>query len=337
MRILVSGGAGYIGTHTLLPLLQADHDVCVLDNFSNASPEALRRVGRLSNKSFDQLEGSITDSAVLSKIMNDFQPEAVIHFAGLKAVGESEVIPLRYYAENVFGTIQLLDAMDQIGCKQIVFSSSATVYGVPDYLPFDEGHPLKPVNPYGRTKYFIEEIIRDWAATDLEKSAVLLRYFNPVGNDRSGMIGEDPMGIPNNLMPYIAQVAVGRRDKLMVYGNDYDTIDGTGVRDYIHVSDLADGHVRALSYAAAHKGVEAFNLGAGKGYSVLEVVQAFEKASGQAIPYEIAPRRKGDIDEVVANPAKAKNLLGWETRLGIDEMCADVWHWQSKNPKGYRN
>ena len=193
------------------------------------------------------------------------------------------------------------------------------------------------MNPYGRTKYFIEEIIRDWAATDLEKSAVLLRYFNPVGNDRSGMIGEDPMGIPNNLMPYIAQVAVGRRDKLMVYGNDYDTIDGTGVRDYIHVSDLADGHVRALSYAVAHKGVEAFNLGAGKGYSVLEVVQAFEKASGQAIPYEIAPRRKGDIDEVVANPAKAKNLLGWETRLGIDEMCADVWHWQSKNPKGYRN
>ena len=337
MRILVSGGAGYIGTHTLLPLLQADHDVCVLDNFSNASPEALRRVGRLSNKSFDQLEGSITDSAVLSEIMNNFQPEAVIHFAGLKAVGESEVIPLRYYAENVFGTIQLLDAMDQIGCKQIVFSSSATVYGVPDYLPYDEGHPLKPVNPYGRTKYFIEEIIRDWAATDLEKSAVLLRYFNPVGNDRSGMIGEDPMGIPNNLMPDIAQVAVGRRDKLMVYGNDYDTTDGTGVRDYIHVSDLADGHVRALSYAAAHKGVEAFNLGAGKGYSVLEVVQAFEKASGQAIPYEIAPRRKGDIDEVVANPAKAKNLLGWETRLGIDEMCADVWHWQSKNPKGYRN
>ena len=337
MKILVTGGAGYIGTHTLLPLLQADHDVCVLDNFSNASPEALSRVGRLSNKSFDQLEGSITDSAVLSKIMNDFQPEAVIHFAGLKAVGESEVIPLRYYAENVFGTIQLLDAMDQIGCKQIVFSSSATVYGVPDYLPYDEGHPLKPVNPYGRTKYFIEEIIRDWAATDLEKSAVLLRYFNPVGNDRSGMIGEDPMGIPNNLMPYIAQVAVGRRDKLMVYGNDYDTIDGTGVRDYIHVSDLADGHVRALSYAAAHKGVEAFNLGAGKGYSVLEVLKAFEKASGQAIPYETASRRKGDIDEVVANPAKAKNLLGWEAWLGIDEMCADVWHWQSKNPKGYRN
>ncbi|MGC6440628.1 MAG: UDP-glucose 4-epimerase GalE [Candidatus Puniceispirillaceae bacterium] len=337
MKILVTGGAGYIGTHTLLPLLQADHDVCVLDNFSNASPEALRRVGRLSNKSFDQLEGSITDSAVLSEIMNNFQPEAVIHFAGLKAVGESEVIPLRYYAENVFGTIQLLDAMDQIGCKQIVFSSSATVYGVPDYLPYDEAHPLKPVNPYGRTKYFIEEIIRDWAATDLEKSAVLLRYFNPVGNDRSGMIGEDPMGIPNNLMPYIAQVAVGRRDKLMVYGNDYDTIDGTGVRDYIHVSDLADGHVRALSYAATHTGVEAFNLGAGNGYSVLEVVQAFEKASGQAVPYEIASRRKGDIDEVVANPAKAKNLLGWEARLGIDEMCADVWHWQSKNPKGYRN
>ena len=337
MKILVTGGAGYIGTHTLLPLLQADHDVCVLDNFCNASPEALRRVGRLSNKSFDQLEGSITDSAVLSEIMNNFQPEAVIHFAGLKAVGESEVIPLRYYAENVFGTIQLLDAMDQIGCKQIVFSSSATVYGVPDYLPYDEAHPLKPVNPYGRTKYFIEEIIRDWAATDLEKSAVLLRYFNPVGNDRSGMIGEDPMGIPNNLMPYIAQVAVGRRDKLMVYGNDYDTIDGTGVRDYIHVSDLADGHVRALSYAATHTGVEAFNLGAGNGYSVLEVVQAFEKASGQAVPYEIASRRKGDIDQFWANPEKAKNLLGWEARLGIDEMCADVWHWQSKNPKGFRN
>ena len=335
MKILVTGGAGYIGTHTLLPLLQGDHEICVFDNYSNASPEALKRIARLSNKSFQQCEASIIDYTALSDVMASFQPEAVIHFAGLKAVGESEAIPLRYYEENVFGSIQLLAAMDQIGCKHIVFSSSATVYGVPSYLPYDEVHPLKPVNPYGRTKYFIEEIIRDWAATDQDKSAVLLRYFNPVGNDSSGMIGEDPLGVPNNLMPYIAQVAVGRRDRLMVYGNDYDTIDGTGVRDYIHVSDLADGHVKALHYATAHKGVEAFNLGAGKGYSVLEVIKAFEKASGQTIPYDIAPRRKGDIDEVIADPNKAQSLLGWQAMRGIHEMCADVWHWQSNNPNGY--
>lgn len=335
MRILVTGGAGYIGTHTLLPLLAADHELCVVDNYANASPIALERVARLSNRQFRSETASLTNGPALSDICADFMPEAVIHFAGLKAVGESENIPLRYYEENVFGTIELLKAMDRVGCLNIVFSSSATVYGVPHYLPYDEAHPLKPFNPYGRTKYFIEEIIRDWAATDAAKSAVLLRYFNPVGAHPSGEIGEDPQGIPNNLMPFIAQVAVGRREKLLVYGNDYDTVDGTGVRDYIHVQDLAEGHVAALGYAAVNPGVQAINLGTGQGCSVLEMVAAFERVSGQKITLEIAPRRAGDIAQFWADPAQAKNLLGWEATRGIDEMCSDVWRWQSQNPTGY--
>lgn len=337
MRILVTGGAGYIGSHTLLDLLAADHEVRVVDNFANASPVAMARVARLSNRQFDTVEASITDGRALEEICADFKPEAVIHFAGLKAVGESEALPLSYYEDNVFGSIALLKAMDKCQCRHIVFSSSATVYGLPHYLPYDEAHPLAPVNPYGRTKYFIEEIIRDWAATDPEKSAMLLRYFNPVGAHKSGDIGEDPQGIPNNLVPYIAQVAVGRRAALQVFGDDYDTPDGTGVRDYIHVTDLAAGHVAALNYVAAHKGVEAVNLGTGRGHSVLEMVAAFAAASGQPIPYEIKPRRKGDVDSSYADTAKAKRLLGWTAKRSIAEMCADVWRWQSQNPQGYQD
>lgn len=337
MRILVTGGAGYIGSHTLLDLLAADHEVCVVDNFANASPAAMARVARLSNRQFETIEASITDSRTLDQICVDFKPEAVIHFAGLKAVGESEAVPLSYYEENVFGSIALLKAMDKCGCRNIVFSSSATVYGLPHYLPYDEAHPLAPVNPYGRTKYFIEGIIRDWAATDLNKSAMLLRYFNPVGAHQSGDIGEDPQGIPNNLVPFIAQVAVGRREKLLVFGDDYNTPDGTGVRDYIHVTDLAAGHVAALNYVAAHQGVEAVNLGTGQGHSVLEMVAAFAAASGQPIPYEVMPRRKGDVDSSYADTSKAKTLLGWTASRTIAEMCADVWRWQSQNPQGYED
>jgi len=335
MRILLTGGAGYIGSHTLLQLLQQQHELCVIDNFSNAAPEALMRVARLSNRSFDHHDATILDSGRLDEIFDNFQPEAVIHFAGLKAVGESDVKPLSYYEENVFGTIQLLKTMDRAKCRRIVFSSSATVYGTPHYLPYDEAHPLAPVNPYGRTKYFIEEILRDWAKTDADKAVMLLRYFNPVGAHPSGDIGEDPRGIPNNLMPFIAQVAIGHRPVLNVFGNDYDTPDGTGVRDYIHVDDLARGHVAALDYITRHKGVEAVNLGAGKGISVLEMVQAFEQASGVSVPLHFAPRRPGDLPQFWADASKAKRLLNWEVEKSLTDMCADVWRWQSQNPHGY--
>ena len=335
MRILLTGGAGYIGSHTLLQLLQQQHELCVIDNFSNAAPEALMRVARLSNRSFDHHDATILDSGRLDEIFDNFQPEAVIHFAGLKAVGESDVKPLSYYEENVFGTIQLLKAMDRAKCRRIGFSSSATVYGTPHYLPYDEAHPLAPVNPYGRTKYFIEEILKDWAKTDADKAVMLLRYFNPVGAHPSGDIGEDPMGVPNNLMPFIAQVAIGRRPVLNVFGNDYDTPDGTGVRDYIHVDDLARGHAAALDYITRHKGVEAVNLGAGKGVSVLEMVQAFEQASGVSVPLHFAPRRPGDLPQFWADASKAKRLLNWEVEKSLIDMCADVWRWQSQNPHGY--
>ena len=335
MRIMVTGGAGYIGTHTMLEILAADYTPLVVDNFANSSPVALERVAWLSNRKFDHTEASLTDAPAMRQITEDFNPEAVIHFAGLKAVGESEQNPLIYYEENVSGTIQLLKAMDAVGCKKIVFSSSATVYGEPQYLPYDEVHPLSPVNPYGRTKLFIEEILRDWAATDPQKSVMLLRYFNPVGAHASGEIGEDPSGTPNNLVPFIAQVAVGRRDRLKVFGDDYDTPDGTGIRDYIHVSDLAAGHVTALNYTSRHGGVEVVNLGTGRGQSVREVIAAFAKASERDIPHEIAPRRRGDIASSYASTEKAKLLLGWQARLSLDDMCRDVWRWQSQNPNGY--
>lgn len=336
MRIAITGGAGYIGSHTLLDILGDGHEALVIDNYANSSPEALARVKSLSNRTFEMSEQTITDQPSLSETFQQFKPEAVIHFAGLKAVGESEDIPLTYYEENIQGTISLLRAMDGCGCKNIIFSSSATVYGLPDYLPFDEAHPTAPINTYGRTKYFAEEIIHDWTKTDPAKSAVVLRYFNPVGAHKSGMIGEDPAGIPNNLVPFIAQVAIGRRDALSVFGNDYETKDGTGVRDYIHINDLASGHVAAVDYIAEHTGFEAINLGTGRGYSVLEVVAAFEKASGKAIPLRYEPRRKGDLASSYAECDKAKRLLGWHAQFGIDEMCEDVWRWQSQNPKGYQ-
>ena len=335
MRIMITGGAGYIGSHTLIDVLADDHEAIIIDNYANSSPASLARAKTLSNRDFDHYEASLNSLADLEALFEKHKPEAVIHFAGLKAVGESEQIPLSYYEENVSSTLNLLKVMDKFGCKIIVFSSSATVYGLPDYLPFDEAHPLKPINPYGRTKYFNEEIIRDWAGTDAEKSAILLRYFNPVGAHISGMIGEDPNGIPNNLVPFIAQVAVGRRAHLNIFGDDYNTPDGTGIRDYIHVCDLAMGHLAALNYAATHTGVEPINLGTGKGHSVLEMVKAFEKASGQSIPYQMMPRRKGDLDQSFADTTKAEQLLGWRAQKSIDDMCQDVWRWQSQNPNGY--
>jgi len=335
MRILVTGGAGYIGSHTLLQLLRAEHEILVFDNFSNSSPEPLARVKQLANASFEICEGDIQDTDHLSTAFSGFRPEAVIHFAGLKAVGESNERPLDYYAQNVSGSIALLQTMQRHGCRNIVFSSSATVYGEADYLPYEEDHPLRPTNPYGRTKYFIEEIIRDWAAAWDEASAVLLRYFNPVGADASGRIGEDPNGIPNNLVPYIAQVAVGRLAQLGVFGNDYDTRDGTGERDYIHVEDLARAHLAAIDFAARTRGCEAINVGTGQGATVLEMVAAFARASGRDVPYRILPRRDGDVARSLAAVAKAERLLGWKARLGITEMCETTWAWQVNNPQGF--
>jgi len=336
MRIVVTGGAGYVGSHTLVDLLAGSHDVMVVDNFANSSPIALDRVRQLSNHKFDQLEADIADESAMRQMMADFRPEAVIHFAGLKAVGESEADPITYYRVNVGGTLSLLRVMESAGCAAIVFSSSATVYGTPHYLPYDETHPLSPVNPYGRTKYFIEQIIRDWTRADARRKGVLLRYFNPVGAHESGLIGEDPLGLPNNLLPFIAQVAVGRRDELSVFGNDYDTPDGTGVRDYIHVADLARGHVAAVDYLERCDGVEAFNLGTGKGVSVLEMIRAFELASGRTIPHRIAGRRPGDLPAYWAAPDLAAKRLNWTARLGLADICRDAWTWQSQNPDGYR-
>ena len=335
MRVLITGGAGYIGSHTLLDILEDGHDAFVIDNYDNSSPAVLDRVHALSNRQFSSEQASILDASALDQIFADFKPEAVIHFAGKKAVGESEQIPLDYYDTNFGGSVALLKAMDRHNCKIIVFSSSATVYGTPHYLPYDENHPLAPVNPYGRTKYFIENLISDWAKTSSDKSAMLLRYFNPVGAHSSGQIGEDPSGIPNNLMPYIAQVAIGKRQALQVFGNDYDTRDGTGIRDYIHVTDLAEGHVAALHYAATHHGVEAVNLGTGNGVSVMEMITAFEKASGREIAFQICPRRAGDLPQFWADSQKAQSLLGWQADKTIDDMCQDVWRWQSQNPDGF--
>lgn len=336
MRILVTGGAGYIGSHTMLELLAEGHELYVIDNFVNSSPVCLEHVAHLSNHSLSTSSANVADAATLNRVFQSFKPEAVLHFAGLKAVSESKIIPVSYYEQNVCGTVELMKAMDEYECKTIVFSSSATVYGKPHYLPYDEAHPCAPVNPYGRTKYFIEQILSDWSATDVGKSAMLLRYFNPVGAHKSGKIGEHPQGIPNNLVPYIAQVAIGQRERLSVFGNDYNTPDGTGVRDYIHVSDLAEGHVAALNYAAHHSGAEIINLGSGRGHSVFEMVAAFERASGQQIAYEIKPRRAGDIDSFFADATKAKTLLSWQAKRGIEEMCQDVWRWQSENPRGFQ-
>ena len=335
MRVLVTGGAGYIGSHTLLELMASDHEVCVLDNYVNSSPVVLDRVRSLSNGQVSAVEGDIRDEVAVADVMADFKPEAVIHFAGLKAVGDSMKRPLEYYDVNLRGTMGLLRAMDGVGCKRIIFSSSATVYGDPVYLPYDEAHPLNPTNVYGRSKLLSEQVISDWANLT-GGTGVLLRYFNPVGAHPSARLGEDPEGVPDNLMPYVAQVAVGKRDKLSVFGDDYDTPDGTGLRDYIHVVDLARAHVAALGYAATAKGARPFNIGTGQSYSVLEMVAAFAAASGREIPYEVAPRREGDIAAMQADPARATAELGWKAAHNLADMAQSTWDWQRANPSGYR-
>jgi UDP-glucose 4-epimerase len=335
MAILVTGGAGYIGSHTCVELLSAGYEIVVLDNYSNSKPESLNRVKEITGKDFTFYEVDLLDRSGLENVFSNHTIEAVIHFAGLKAVGESVTIPLHYYHNNITGTLILCDVMKQYDVKNLVFSSSATVYGMPDRVPISEDFPLSATNPYGRTKLMIEEILRDLYVADNSWSITLLRYFNPIGAHESGRIGEDPSGIPNNLMPFITQVAVGKLKELQVFGNDYETVDGSGVRDYIHVVDLALGHLKALERVVASQGVDAFNLGTGTGYSVLEIVAAFEKAAGVNIPYKIAPRRPGDIGVCFADPSKAKNELGWTAARGIEDMCQDSWRWQEKNPNGY--
>lgn len=336
MAILITGGCGYIGSHTVVELKKAGFEVVVIDNFYNSKPEALRRTRELVKSDIPFYECDIRDAEGLRRIFKENTIEAVIHFAGLKAVGESVRIPLEYYENNVGGTVTLCQVMSEVGCKKMVFSSSATVYGMNNPSPLKEDMPTGAVtNPYGRTKYIIEEILKDLCKSDPEWTAICLRYFNPIGAHESGTIGEDPNGIPNNLMPYISQVAIGKLEKLSVFGNDYDTPDGTGIRDYIHVVDLAVGHVRALEYALKNTGVEAINLGTGVGYSVLDIVKAFEKVNGVKVPYVITGRREGDIAVCYSDPSKAERLLGWKAERGIEEMCRDTWNWQMKNPKGF--
>ncbi|QSB49343.1 UDP-glucose 4-epimerase GalE [Parageobacillus toebii] len=336
MTILVTGGAGYIGSHTCVELLNAGYDIVVVDSFYNSKLEALKRVSEITGKEFPIYNVDLLEKDELEIVFSKHPIEAVIHFAGLKAVGESVAIPLRYYHNNITGTLMLCEVMQAYGVKKIVFSSSATVYGTPERVPISEDFPLQATNPYGRTKLMIEEILRDLYVSDNEWSIALLRYFNPIGAHPSGRIGEDPNGIPNNLMPYITQVAVGKLPELRVFGNDYPTVDGTGVRDYIHVVDLAIGHVKALEKVMNTTGVEAYNLGTGRGYSVLELVSAFEKVTGIKIPYKIVDRRPGDVAICYADPTKAKEELGWVATRGIEEMCRDAWRWQSNNPNGYQ-
>lgn len=336
MNILVTGGAGYIGSHTCVELLNCGYGVIVIDNFSNSSPESLKRVEKITGKSVTFYEGDVRDAELLDKVFSLHKIDYVIHFAGLKAVGESCRMPIEYYDNNINGTLALVSAMRKYGCKKIVFSSSATVYGTPEKLPLDESCRVGgTTNPYGTSKYFQEIIFKDLYSADSEWTVVLLRYFNPVGAHASGLIGEDPQGIPNNLTPYISKVAIGELKEIGVFGNDYPTPDGTGVRDYIHVVDLAKGHVAAIE-KIGKSGVHIYNLGTGKGYSVLEVIRAFEKACGRKLPYVIKPRREGDIAECYADSSKALKELGWKAELGIDDMCASLWKWQQMNPKGYK-
>ena len=337
-KILVTGGAGYIGSHTCIELLEADHEIVVVDNLDNSSEEALSRVREITGRELTFRRLDLVDRAALEQLFEEHEFDSVVHFAGLKAVGESTEIPLRYYENNLIGTINLLRVMDSKKVRDLVFSSSATVYGEPESVPITEESQLGATNPYGRTKLFIEEMCRDLAAAPFDGPRwriVLLRYFNPVGAHPSGRIGEDPTGIPNNLMPFIMQVAVGRRDKLHVFGNDYPTPDGTGVRDYIHVVDLAQGHLAALESLAKVEGCIAVNLGTGRGYSVLEMIAAAQEAAGREIPYEIVGRRPGDASAVYADPARALDLLGWKASRGLDEICADSWRWQSSHPEGF--
>lgn len=326
--ILVTGGTGYIGSHTIVELLTAGHEVVILDNLSNSRREVLQSIEEITGKRPDFVEGDMRDAALLEDLFTRYRFDAVIHFAGLKAVGESVSKPLEYYENNVHGSIVLFQAMTRHGVKQLVFSSSATVYGDPDALPIREDAPLRATNPYGRTKLMIEEILEDLAKADPDWRIATLRYFNPIGAHRSGLIGEAPNGIPNNLLPYVAQVATGKLEYLSVFGNDYPTPDGTGVRDFIHVVDLALGHLKALDFLRAHAGLHVFNLGTGKGYSVLEIVRAFEQASGKTVAYKMVPRRPGDIASCYANTDKALLELGWQAERGLDLMCADAWRWQ---------
>ena len=336
MRVLVTGGAGYIGSHTCVELMESGHDVVVIDNLCNSNPRSLERVEALTGRKVSFYEGDVRDEALLRRIFAEQAIDSVIHFAGLKAVGESVAQPWRYYDNNLNSTLVLTKVMADVGVKRIIFSSSATVYSGDNEMPLREtSRTGSCTNPYGWTKYMTEQILSGMAHADPEWSIVLLRYFNPIGAHESGLIGEDPRGIPNNLMPYITQVAIGRREKLSVYGNDYDTPDGTGVRDYIHVVDLARGHVAAVKYAAANLGCEVFNLGTGTGYSVLDMVHAFEKANGVKVPYQIVDRRPGDLPTCYADPAKSAEILGWKAEKNLVDMCRDSWNWQSKNPMGY--
>ena len=335
MKVLLTGGAGYIGSHTAVECLAAGHEVVVFDNLSNSSPKSLERVAQIAGRPVEFVEGDIRDRAALACVFAEHAIDAVVHFAGLKAVGESVEQPLRYYDNNIAGSIALFEEMAAAGVKSVVFSSSATVYGDPATVPITEDFPLSATNPYGWSKLFIETMLRDIVRADAGWTVALLRYFNPVGAHASGLIGEDPRGIPNNLMPYIAQVAVGRRAKLSVFGGDYPTPDGTGVRDYIHVVDLARGHVAALNKLAGLSGVHTWNLGTGRGVSVLEMVRAFEAASGTPVPYQIVARRAGDVAQCWADPARAAADLGWRAEYDLARMCADAWRWQSNNPEGY--
>ena len=334
--ILLTGGAGYIGSHTGVSLLDAGREIVVLDNLCNSSHLAVERIARICGKAPGFVEGDVRDAALLDRLFAEQPIRAVMHFAGLKAVGESVERPLEYYDNNVRGTLELLAAMRRAGVRTIVFSSSATVYGDPASVPIREDFPRSATNPYGRSKLMIEEILADLHRAEAGWNIARLRYFNPVGAHASGLIGEDPQGIPNNLMPFVAQVAIGRRERLAVFGDDYATPDGTGVRDYIHVVDLAEGHVAALDWLEREGGMLTVNLGTGQGYSVLDMVRAFERASGRAVPYRIVARRPGDIAACWADPSLARRLLGWEAKRGIDAMCTDTWRWQTMNPEGYR-
>lgn len=337
MTILVTGGTGYIGSHTVVQLLEAGHHVLVLDNLCNSKAQVIDRISQITGNTPQFIEGDVRNRKLLKQLFADHAIETVIHFAGLKAVGESVQKPLMYCENNVSGSVVLLEEMAAAQVKSIVFSSSATVYGEPQFLPYTESHPLKPINVYGHSKLMVEQVLQDLALSDPAWRVALLRYFNPVGAHHSGLIGEDPAGIPNNLMPFVAQVAVGKRAQLSVYGNDYDTKDGTGVRDYIHVDDLASGHLAALEYLKKNAGVLKVNLGTGQGTSVFELIHAFEKAANRKIPYEVVARREGDLSEYYADAKYSKMVLGWQAQYDIDRMCVDTWRWQSQNPNGFND
>ena len=337
MRIFLAGGAGYIGSHTALELLNHGHEVVIADNYANSSPEAVHRVEELTGKKIALYEADVQDAAAVREILAQERPDTVIHFAGLKAVGESVEQPLRYYRNNINTTLSLLEAMEAEGVHKFIFSSSATIYGAQNPSPYKEDMPKGLcTNPYGWTKSMMEQILADAAHAYPKLGVVLLRYFNPIGAHESGMIGEDPQGIPNNLMPYVSQVAVGKLEKLTIYGKDYDTPDGTCLRDYIHVMDLAEGHVKAVEFAATHEGIDVFNLGTGKPYSVLDIVNTFQRVNNVPVKYVMGPRREGDLPSCYADASKARAILGWEARRNLEDMCRDSWNWQQKNPRGYR-